>query len=264
MSSTILVRIYAREPAPNVGQIAVRCLFALGCALTPVHGALADSLSVTEWFLSCSANGPGSSDDPYAFFDTVQSPFVGEHSVSLTSSPCTTASAQYLIEYTSHSASFNISAQQTARALATSMVSTSNTAYIWLTSTEPMPLHIDASWTYSLPVDFMMASLLVTVVDPQREVTLFAEAQDAGTFPGEPAFGTLSIEGDVTLPPGPTWVLRYGLDLYASEGTQAYAATGDGHVNFTITPEPASLMLLAPVLLALRRPAVRRERAPSA
>jgi hypothetical protein len=263
MSSTLLTRISTNQPPVNVGWIAVCSLLALGCALAPVQRALADSLSVSEWFLGCGAHGPGS-EYPYAFFETVQSPFVGEHSVSLTSSPATTASSQYLIEYMSGYGSFHIAAQQQAAALSSASVFTLAEGGIRVTTTEPMPLHIDASWTYGLPVDYMMATLLVEVYDPQSPVDIFGRVQGAGTFPGEPAFGTLSIEGDVTLPPGPTWVLRYSLTLYASDGTQAYAATGEGHVNFTITPEPAALTLVAPLLLALRRHTPRRRRGLSA
>jgi hypothetical protein len=217
--------------------------------------ACADAI-VSEWALGVSVDAtPGPSDSQT--FITVQNPFTGAHSASI---PGGQAAAQYDISWLMDYAAFSISAQQTAQASATSNMYTGNAGRIRLTVTEPMPLHIDASWTYSLPVDFMQASMLVTVYGAQSHVTMFGYTNTDGTFPGEPASGTFTAEGDVILTPGETWILRYDLNLHPYSGTQGYSATGFGVVDFQITPEPATLALLAPLLLAFHRPAARRRR----
>jgi hypothetical protein len=220
---------------------------------TPV-AARGDGITITEWFHGVQVDAPYGLQQDFSY--TLENPL---HRTLLAQAGSSISSSDVDFAWSEQFGRFLIQSEQVAIATASGLTVTSASGYTWLTTTEPMPLHIDAAWTYSLPVDYMMAIMSVTVVDPQSEVSLFVETQGAGTFPGEPAFGTLSIEGDVMLPPGPTWVLGYYLALDAFEGTQAYAAAGDGHVNFTITPEPATLALLLP-LLAMRRRRAGRER----
>ena len=62
----------------------------------------------------------------------------------------------------------------------------------------------------------------------------------------------------ITLPAGTTWVMGYAMDVYAWTGSTGLPGTGSGSLAWEITPEPASLFLLALPLVALtRRPRLR-------
>jgi hypothetical protein len=246
MGSILLSRFSLGGPAGRAGRFLAPVVVTLGCILALPAGAFADSFSVSEWFLGIAAHNASVSEYQDASFETVQSPFVGEHSVSLTSSPSTTASAQYLIEYISNYGS-------------SSSVNTVASGGVRVAVTEPLPLHIESSWTYNMPADFMMSGFGVSIRSLTDQTLLFHEEYHPQTWPGDPWSGTLTIQGDVTLTPGHTWRLSYNMDLEADAGP-GFSATGSGFVNFTISPEGSTLALLAPLLLAVSRRATRPRR----
>jgi hypothetical protein len=76
-------------------------------------------------------------------------------------------------------------------------------------------------------------------------------------MPGNPTSGTFSTQGDIIMPAGETWVMRYSMELHTWGDTTGYLATGSGFVNFQIIPEPSTATLLLLPLAALachRRP----------
>jgi hypothetical protein len=152
---------------------------------------------------------------------------------------------------------FLIQSDQAARGTSAGGTWTTAGGNIWLATTQPLSLSISGSWHYSLPADWMQANIGVTVKATDSSEYLFTQGAQAQTLPGEPAYGTLTIQGEVTLTPGHTWVMDWGLLLMADQGTQDYSATGFGTVSFYISPEPATLALLASLLLVLPRRTLR-------
>jgi MYXO-CTERM domain-containing protein len=114
-------------------------------------------------------------------------------------------------------------------------------------------LGIDASWTYNLPVDRMETQVKLSVRQSGGSTALFDQEYTVASAPGEPASGTLAFDGQVTLPADQTWILHYEMSLFTYAGTRYNYATGNGYVNFQLSPEPAGAALLALGLLALTR-----------
>ena len=155
---------------------------------------------------------------------------------------------------------FLIQSDQVARGASAGSTWTTAGGHIWLQTTQPLSLSVSGNWQYSLPADYMEAAIGVGVKATDSSEYLFIQYEEAETLPGEPASGTLTVQGTATLTPGHTWSMDWNLALTADQGTQDYLATGNGYVSFFISPEPATLALLAPLLLALPRRAICRSR----
>jgi hypothetical protein len=72
-----------------------------------------------------------------------------------------------------------------------------------------------------------------------------------------PGTGLLAVEGTVVLPAGHDLYMEYSVRV-RTYGYSSTLPSADGHVNFTITPEPATLALFLPAALYLARRRVRR------
>ncbi len=209
--------------------------------------ALADSFAVDDWFVSATVSNFNLGDDS-EFFYTVQNPFNASHTATIAASTC---QASYDFAWAEQFGTFLIQSTQTAEGVPTSMLVTDSSGYIYVTPSEALALTINAQWTFDLPVDYMHTTLLVRVFGAATHQVLFGQTTGGDTFPGEPASGTVTITGNAILPPGETWVLRYGMDIYTYGGTQGYMGTGNGYVNFQLSPEPASASVLTLGLLTL-------------
>ena len=225
-------------------------------ALTLVAQPVA-AIDVVAWGVGIGVDTGSHGSDARAF-STVQNPFVNQHSVTLPADPNTTVAAQYDFAWGEQFGQFLISSQEQAHGLATDTVHTEASGGFRMGVAEPLPMHIEAAFSYSLPADYMVANLLVTVFDAQNHVTIFGQEEEAQTLPGEPASGVLIISSDVLLPPGPIWTLRYSTSLDTYPGTAGFSAVGSGSVLFSI-PEPSSLCLaLLPGLMQMIRRSRRR------
>jgi hypothetical protein len=87
--------------------------------------------------------------------------------------------------------------------------------------------------------------------------TFFSDYQTESTFSGPPVAGTFTVAGEVTLPADRTYYIRYSMRLGAW-GSSGALTTGNGDVNFTITPEPGTLALLAAFIFIVPRHRHRR------
>ncbi len=188
--------------------------------------------------------------DGIVLTQNIPNPFQISHSAALGSS---TAFASYDFAWAEQFGTFLIQSTQQAEGVPTSQLLTAASGYIYVTPSEDLALTIDAAWTFDLPRDYMYTSLLVRVYGAGTHQVLFGQTAGGSTFPGEPASGTVTITGsNMILPPGETWVLRYEMSIYTYGGTQGTTATGNGYVNFQLSPEPAAFSLLAVGNLLLR------------
>jgi hypothetical protein len=212
----------------------------------------AEAFSVDDWFLSCMAAETASGGHDSVFFVTVQNPFVDWHTASFNNS---SAYASYNFSWNDQFGTFSIQSSQQAEGLSSSGVFTTGSGGIVLNPSVDLLLNVQGAFDYDLPADFMMAVFSFGIWDPVEGVDIFGVGDSAETFPGQPSSGTLLLEGGAVIPAGHTYELYYNMELDTFSGTQGYMATGDGGLTFTLTalPEPATLLLLAPALLALPR-----------
>jgi hypothetical protein len=207
----------------------------------------ADSFTVQQWSLSAFvinySTGQASQD-----FTVVQNPFHSSHIASLGVSA---SAASYDFDWAEQFGHFLIDSSQQAEGVPAWYLYAASSGSIYITPSEDLLLTIDASWTFDLPAWQMESAFGVSVVGANNHVQLFS--QDVWSDPEWPGglSDTVSINGEVILPAGETWMLGYGMHLRTEEGTQGLAATGSGYVDFEITPEPNTATLAALVLVAV-------------
>lgn len=216
----------------------------LVCAST-AHG---EAFDIEDWNLAIGATWNWPHTVGHSFND-VSNPFADSHQVSLWES---SSAASYDFAWWDAQGSFLIESVQEAEGVATSSLFTSASGFIWLTPAEDLNLSVEGAWTYDLPRDYMLATLVFAVYHSTENITLFSRGLNADTPLYGSASGTLAFDGEVTIPANETWIIQYKMRLETDAGTQGYMATGDGFIHFTLTPEPAAALLLLPLLLARR------------
>jgi hypothetical protein len=117
---------------------------------------------------------------------------------------------------------------------------------------------VDASLDFSsVPGDLADIGFSMRVWDPITLDVFFSEFRDGGNFNhGEPAVGTLSINGEAILPAGTT----YRIDFRAESDTSVVdnpsgpvTSSGFFHFAFQPVPEPATAWLIALGAIASHR-----------
>ena len=232
--------------------LVVAMLAATFVSAVPLHG---DTITILGWTPSVSVDSPIGYDIDH--WETVENPCQRALSSQVGNS---VSSGTIDFAWGEVFGTFLIQSDQVARGASAGSTWTTAGGHIWLQTTQPLSLSVSGNWQYSLPADYMEAAIGVGVKATDSSEYLFIQYEEAETLPGEPASGTLTVQGTATLTPGHTWSMDWNLALTADQGTQDYLATGNGYVSFFISPEPATLALLAPLLLALPRRAICRSR----
>jgi len=218
-----------------------------------IQVAEADPFTVQEWGLTSGLFNYATSEHASETFTLVQNPFHSSHAVSLGSSA---SAASYDFTWADQYGYFLVQSTQQAEGVPTSQLTTWSSGGIYVTPSENLTLSIDASWTFDLPAWYMDTTLGVRVRGATSHLVLFSETTGGQTsYPGGLA-GTVTIRPDpIILPAGETWVLSYGMGIYNDSHVATCIATGNGYVNFQITPEPttAGLFVFGAPLLAGRR-----------
>ncbi len=243
-------------------QRAVLCLLAVLSLLILPGLAVGDSLTIDDWNLSTGISNSFTGETVFDFSATVQNPFIDSHNVVLGPSM---ASSDYDFSWSplTGAGSFRIDTDQRAQGVPSSLLRTSSSGSIWFTTTEDLLLTVDMVVSYDLPADYMTASLefLVAHVDPFA--TLLIVGDYASTWPGTPSSGTLVGSGQVLVPAGDAYLIRYFAELTTFGNTVGHFATGAGTIDFQFQPipEPGTLSLLAVAALGClkrRRPRCRQ------
>jgi hypothetical protein len=214
--------------------------------LALVESASAD-FTISSWGLLVDVSDYSASEQDYSRFASVQNPFQASHTAALPSRG--SAAAEYDISWLMDYGSFNISAQLAAQD--GHSVESLATGTIYLQSDADLVLSLDSLLDYDLPTWGVASYLSFVVWDITADQYAYRESVGDDTFLGAPASGALSIASDFTLPADHQFRIQYQLIL-DTYGFSTGLVTGDGHVNFTFTPEPATLAMLAPLLLAFR------------
>jgi hypothetical protein len=223
---------------------------------SPARG---DSFTVEHWALTVGVDNDWP-DVAAATFSTIQNPFVNQHAVSLPSDPATTAAAQYdiswLINYPY--GSFNIASQLAVQD--GDFIRSTASGVIYLHADSDLSLHLSGTFDYYLRGFAQMASIGFRAYDRDTDETMLYDAQSYYTDINPTGPGTLTLSGNGILPGGRNYALQY-LARIETGGYSSTVADGSGSINLVITPEPATLGLLAPLVLAGACRTKRRRRA---
>jgi hypothetical protein len=234
----------------HVSRTALACWLWASFVLILCHppSAYAAAFTVQQWFLDASVDDGDTSEYASEGFWTVLNPFQASHIATLSGRG--NAAAQYDISWLMDNGSFNISAQLAAQD--GHSVRSQATGTIYLQADSDLAFNIDALLNYDLPTWGVASYLSFVVWDITAAQYAYRNSVWDDTFLGAPASGALTIASDFVLLAGHQFHIQYDLRL-DTYGFSTGLVTGDGHVNFTFTPEPATLALLAPLLLAFCR-----------
>jgi hypothetical protein len=219
--------------------------------LAPASQAYGNAFTISDWDIGVSVYSSGVGSDS-AFSLVVENPFQETHTAVVGNS---FATATYDFAWAGRFGAFLIQSAHEAEGVESELVVAFSSGGFYITPAEDLLLNVDAAYSYEFSSSAsMVAKLTISVRYADQSVGIFGQTEQAVTFPGEPLAGTLAIQADVILPANEALVIGYRMK--ASNGSlTATTVTGDGHVSFTITPEPttASLLALAGVMLLQRR-----------
>lgn len=228
--------------------LGLACVLCVAVVLVARARVQADSISVTSWWLDVLVDGGGHDD---GFFYTVQNPFHDSHSASLGQSA---AQASYDFDWWDNNGTFHIQTNHQAHDTGgVYHLSVLSSGWIKFTATEDLAFSIDGAYSYYLPAYAMEAGFGFTIRDAQTGQYYFGYGDSDNSVFGAPVSGTFAAQGSGILPAGRQYRFSYVMDLDTHYGASNTFATGSGYVNFQLSPEPASLALLATALLVMPR-----------
>ena len=116
-------------------------------------------------------------------------------------------------------------------------------------------LTFSGAYNYQLGGGVRYALVNTSARDVASGLTLHNENQFAGPF--DPSVGTLNISenAQVSLLANRPYVFTYGMEVGSLSGSSTVLSHGNGAIQIQIAPipEPATLALLLPALLLVRR-----------
>ncbi len=215
----------------------------------PANG---DSFTVDDWNLATGVADLSTGEDDFHSFVTVQNPFQDSHAASVGNS---TAEASYDFAWSAGAGTFLVEAAQQAEFVDSGTLFSSSGGSIDVFASVDLTLGLTGAYTYDLPPDSTLARFQMAVLDLDTSETLFVDTQVDDTFNGYPAAGTFTIDGEVTLPAGHSYSLKYWMRISTWTGPPEVFGTASGWVSFQLTPEPATatLLLLPAAVLVCRR-----------
>ncbi|HVP11448.1 MAG TPA: hypothetical protein VMV94_09715 [Phycisphaerae bacterium] len=215
----------------------------------------AGPLTIDRWLLEAGIITSQSGEGQSVAFATVENPFHDSHSASLGQS---VAQASYDFDWSDNHGTFLIqSSQQAHDTGGTYHLEVLSEGYIKFTPTEDLAFSVDGTYSYYLPAYAMEAGLGFSIRDAQTAETFFAYGDSDNSIFGAPVSGTFAAQGSGILPAGRQYRFHYAMYLDTRYGASDTFTTGNGHVNFTITPEPITAF---PFSLGLAVLAVPRRR----
>ncbi len=222
--------------------------------IAPANG---DSFTIDDWTLATGVHDSSTGEHESHGFYTVQNPFQDSHAASVGNS---TAEAAYDFAWSAGAGTFLVEAAHRAEFVDSAILTSSSSGRIRVFPTVDLTLGLTGAYSYGLPPDMMMARFQMAVVDDDTSETLFFDLQQDDSFNGYPAAGTFTIDGEITLPAGHSYSLRYTMRIDSWTGPPAVFGSGTGFVNFQLIPEPATatLLLLPAAVLVCRRRKPRR------
>ncbi|MCB9858775.1 MAG: hypothetical protein H6818_24110 [Phycisphaerales bacterium] len=217
------------------------CVFV--CTMAP--RVIADSFTVDSWLLLVGIDGESSIRTGSA---TVSNPFVTTHSRMLGND---WVSADYDFSW-AEQGRFLVDASLAATATPTESTTTGVSGRIKITPTDDLVVRYRTVFDVTLPADFMIADLSFDVFDAVTHEEIHDVSASADTI-----FHTgdshLADEGEFLLPANRTWDFAYLFRIINFPSAAGAQGVGNGFLEFEIIPEPATILLCAPIALLLLR-----------
>ncbi|MCB9858777.1 MAG: hypothetical protein H6818_24115 [Phycisphaerales bacterium] len=217
------------------------CVFV--CTMAP--RVIAGSFTVDSWMLFVGIEGDGITGAGSA---TVSNPFVTTHSRMLGND---WVSADYDFSW-AEQGHFLIDASLAATATPTESTITGVSGRIKITPTDDLVVRYRTVFDVTLPADLMIADLRFKVSDTGSQEVINDTGASADTI-----FHTgdshLADEGEFLLPANHTWDFVYLFRLLNDQSSAGFQGVGGGFLEFEIIPEPATILLCAPIALLLLR-----------
>ncbi|NUQ47074.1 MAG: hypothetical protein HUU22_13700 [Phycisphaerae bacterium] len=226
-------------------------VFVVTVVLWHTHGAANADIVVTSWVLGVSVRDSATSQMQSRVINQVQNPLDATHTAMLGISYAT---GTYDFAWTAAGGGFNIASSNGAAGNPVHLFSSSS-GLVVMTTTSAYRLDVDALYAFHLLGGDREAMLSLLIGDGTTGQTLFNGTWISAPVTGDPAIGTFTIQRSFDLEPGHTYGVNYWMRVDSYSGSPSVLATGDGYVNFTLTPipEPASVALFAFALPALLR-----------
>lgn len=222
-----------------------------------VAPAKGDSFTVDDWNLTVGVHDASTGEVDFHSFLTVQNPFQDSHAISVGNS---TAEASYDFAWSAGAGTFSLESALQANFVDSAILVSSSSGRIRVSPSVYLTVGLTGAYTYDLPPDMMQTRFRMAVLDLDTSETLFVATHEDDTFNGYPAAGTFTIDGEVTLPAGHSYSLKYWMRISTWTGPPEVFGTASGWVSFQLTPEPATatLLLLPAAVLVCRRRKPRR------
>jgi hypothetical protein len=210
-------------------------------------------IAVSQWFLETGLQDfSGGGQQQFAFFETVQNPFIASHSAQLGPG---TASTKYGFAWGVDTGSFRVDAAHVTPDLGSTTYASLSTGSIDFTTTAPLVMHLTGRYDYSLPVARIDVAMGFVVFDVRFPVNFLSDVHRDDTFLNPPHSGTFTTDLTGIIPADCQCSLRYNMRIEAFGNTGALS-TGSGFYQWTLAPvpKPATLaLLLAGAPFAVRR-----------
>lgn len=213
----------------------------------------ANASLVFSWSISNSVRAPGG-NGPVNWFNQAHFPFNETSNLTYQNSM---SNVTYDFIRNPSFVDFDLTADLTGQG-SPPIFTSSASGLVTFTTTEPVLISVDASFTYNLAPGDRRAEFGIIAGDANGPV--FQKSYSSEPIFGDPNSGTWTIHADsLYVPPGHTGGFNYSFGLSAYSGSPDLLSTGHGTLNVHIdrnVPEPATITLLAlaaPLVLHRRR-----------
>ena len=196
---------------------------------------------VDFWTLSAACSAAGQNGG--VFQNTVLNPFVYSHSVPVNSSM---AQGSYQFAWDDLTGTFRVDASVAGEGGSGTPLCAVD-GRVQFHTTSKVLLSAEGEWTYHFSGGLRSAGILLTVNNhvTQEQVFVIGDTGQNGPPVNDPNDDTLVATGNILLPAGGTYRMRWIMDTYAFSGSPASISTGNGYALFSLTtiPEPGSAAL---------------------
>ena len=227
-----------------------------GLSLCIAHATRGADFTIDEWNLLVNTSAGWPDNAGHSFLDVVD-PFQDSHAVSLANS---SASASYNFS-AAQEGSFVVQVALEADAQGHTSWFSGASGDIYITPAEDLQVSYEVDWDITLPGHLMTSNVTIALWDPAAGLQLFEDHWSHDSF--GPNRRVFEDSGEFVIPAGRTSRLQYTFPIIAGNSSSGHQGHGNGSIEFHMTPEPQSaLLLLLPALItrqARKRPTSRSQ-----
>gem|GEM_PF-2948309 len=216
----------------------------------------AADFTVDEWFIGSTVDG---SQYDLVFDDVVQNPYDELlQAISPVPNNASFTDGRHQISWNDDSGVFRLDGAMAAEHFGTHFVTAASSARILITPTSDLVIRYSGRFAFHLPAEDTRASLSLLVFDANSSLSILQTGFAWDSFLGLGA-RSFDYEGEIVMPAGRTWVLKYSMGVTAFPNSAGHVATGSGFAEFRILPEPATAaMTFGAAVLSIGRGRRRR------